>query len=199
MGFTIDKKGVLKKYSREKGVTDVIIPDNVTEIGRDAFYYYTGLTSITIPSSVISIGDRAFSGCSSLAEIIVNANNPNYKSIEGVLFNEDGTHLIQCPTGKSGEYTIPEGVTSILSSAFNSCSSLNSIKISDSVVAGSTLGQRIVAFPDHVITDEIVFSDTVLSHSLYINYMTNQNVAALITTSMLPMKATNVDTGIGYT
>ena len=37
MGFDITKKGILKKYNVEEGVTEVIIPDSVTEIGGSAF------------------------------------------------------------------------------------------------------------------------------------------------------------------
>ena len=36
MGFKI-KNGVLKKYTNEKGITEVVIPDSVTSIGYMAF------------------------------------------------------------------------------------------------------------------------------------------------------------------
>ena len=47
-------------------LTNVIIPDGVTSIGDYAFYWCENLTSITIPDSVTSIGDRAFVGCNDL-------------------------------------------------------------------------------------------------------------------------------------
>ena len=37
MAFQIEN-GVLKKYTEEPGVTEVVIPDGVTEIGSSAFY-----------------------------------------------------------------------------------------------------------------------------------------------------------------
>ena len=43
----------------EKCSGDVIVPDNVTNIGSNAFWN-CDITSITIPKSVTSIGDRAF-------------------------------------------------------------------------------------------------------------------------------------------
>ena len=44
MGFEI-VNGVLKKYTEEPGVFDVIIPDNVTEIGYAAFAGCTSTSS----------------------------------------------------------------------------------------------------------------------------------------------------------
>ena len=61
MGFQITNDGVLKKYIEEKGVSEVVIPDCVKEIGERAFEYCT-LKSITIPDSVTSIGEGAFYG-----------------------------------------------------------------------------------------------------------------------------------------
>ncbi|NCB44312.1 MAG: leucine-rich repeat domain-containing protein, partial [Clostridia bacterium] len=75
----------------------------------------------------------AFGGCSSLTEIIVGESNPNYSSLDGVLFNKDQTTLIQYPGGKSGAYTIQDNVTEIGNCAFSGCSSLTSVSIPDSV------------------------------------------------------------------
>ena len=44
----------------------ITIPDSVTSIRSNAFFYCTSLTSITIPDSVTSIGGYAFYGCNSL-------------------------------------------------------------------------------------------------------------------------------------
>ncbi len=57
-------ENVLTKYTGPGG--DVVIPDGVTEIGKDAFSGCTGLTSVTIPDSVTAIGKSAFSGCEKL-------------------------------------------------------------------------------------------------------------------------------------
>jgi len=57
-------------------LTSIKIPDSVTSISSDAFFYCTGLTSIELPNTVTSIGYRAFYGCSGLTSMIVLADNP---------------------------------------------------------------------------------------------------------------------------
>ena len=47
-------------------LTSIVIPDSVTTIGNYAFCKCTSLTSIEIPDSVTTIGERAFSSCTSL-------------------------------------------------------------------------------------------------------------------------------------
>ncbi len=108
------------------------IPSSVTTIGSNAFAYCRGFKgSIIIPSSITTIGD-AFWGCSGLFE--VNEANPNYSSLDGVLYNKNKTTLIQCLISKTGTLTIPTSVTTIGNWAFWGCSGLTgSLTIPSSV------------------------------------------------------------------
>ncbi|MCX6327378.1 MAG: leucine-rich repeat protein [Bacteroidia bacterium] len=117
-------------------LTSIIIPAGVTSIGGYTFFGCSGLTSITIPSSVTSIGSAAFLNFNGL--ITVEASNPNYSSVNGLLFNFTKTKLIQCPVSKTGSYTIPSTVTTIGESAFMGCSGLTSITIPSSVTTIGT-------------------------------------------------------------
>ena len=117
-----------------KNLTEITIPDSVTEISWSAFEGCTSLAEITIPDSVTSIGEYAFSGCTSLSEITVSPDNKNYSSVDGVLFNKDGSELIVYPKGnKRSTYTVPDGVTKIEYGAFCDCTSLAEITIPGSV------------------------------------------------------------------
>jgi Flp pilus assembly protein protease CpaA len=109
------------KYGGCSGLTSVTIPNSVTSIGSDAFFYCSGLTSVTIPNSVTSIGQYAFRECSGLTSVTI----PNsVTSIGGGAFG-------YCSSLTS--VTIPNSVTTIGVGAFQDCSGLTSVTIPNSV------------------------------------------------------------------
>jgi len=115
-------------------ITSVTIPNSLTTIGSAAFSS-TALTSITIPSSLTALGSHPFSNCTKLSSIIVDGNNPNYCSSDGVLFNKTKTTIIQYPAGNvNSSYNIPSTIISIGDYAFSSAL-LTSIFIPTSVTS----------------------------------------------------------------
>lgn len=121
-------------------LTNAIIPPNLNGIAESTFYCCTNLSSIAvagtdilIQASVTNIGASAFAGCNSLKAIKVDERNPAYSSADGVLFNKKQTVLIQCPGGKAGDYVIPESVTEIGDTAFQSCARMTAVSIPGSV------------------------------------------------------------------
>ena len=122
-------------FSNCTSLTSVTIPNGVTNIGIHAFRGCGSLTSVTIGNSVTDIGELAFSRCPSLTNLSVDAANPVYSSLDGVLFNKTQTTLITYPGGRAGGYVVPDSVTSIGQSAFYEATNLTSVTIPDSVTS----------------------------------------------------------------
>jgi len=114
-------------------LTNVMIGNSVTGIENGAFIGCTSLMNVIVPSSVTFIGGLVFS--SSLTNIAVDAANPVYSSVNGVLFNKAQTAVIEFPPGLGGSYTIPNSVTGIGVGAFYGCSKLSSVIIPNGVIS----------------------------------------------------------------
>jgi len=118
--------------------SNVVIPDMtngypVTSIG--GFYTSTSLTNVTIPDSVTNIANGVFVYQSSLTTITVDAQNAYYSSSNGILFDKHQIILIQAPGGIAGSYTIPNSVTSISDDAFEDCGSLTNVTFGTNVTS----------------------------------------------------------------
>ncbi len=105
MDFKIEN-GVLQPVGFTFNESDVIIPDTVTKIGKDAFDYCDSIKSVIIPESVTEIEEGAFSNCYNL---------------QSVIFSEGLTKIgkdafLNCEMIR--EIVIPKSVTEIGDTAF---------------------------------------------------------------------------------
>ena len=105
------------------------IPEGVLRIQEQALYDCTEMGSLFIPASVTSIEEDALPGCS----VEVSAENANYSSINGVLFNYDQTKLLYYPRRYTGAYHVPDGVEVIGASAFK-WGKLTTVVLPDSLI-----------------------------------------------------------------
>ena len=112
------ENGELKKYNGK--LSSIIIPREVTSIGKEAFKDCTGLTSIIIPDGVTSIDNMAFYNCIVLTSITI----PD--SVTSI-----GNQAFWNCTGLTS-ITIPDSVTSIGDGSFQYCTGLTDITIPNS-------------------------------------------------------------------
>jgi len=158
------------------GLTIVTIGNSVAYIGDYAFFDCPSLTTVTIPSSVATIGSQVFSACSSLTAITVDALNPSYSSVDGILFDKSQSTLIRYPEAKAGSsYTLPGSVTAIEDSAFEYCANLTTISIPDSV---NTIGDS--AFGGCPSLSTITVGDLNPSYCSFDGVLFNKSQSTLI-------------------
>ena len=108
-------------FSECRSLTNINIPNSVTNIGDGAFAGCKLLTKIDIPDSVTNIGDKVFGYCTLLTKI----NIPDSVTNIGDWTFSRCTFLTKI--------NIPDSVTNIGNHAFHDCKSLTSIKIPNSV------------------------------------------------------------------
>ena len=109
-------------------LTELVLPDTLTQIGRSAFAYCHNLEKVVFPERLESIGENAFSGCIKLETVVLPKNlksigenafsgceelktvvwSKNLKSIGNKAFYETGLKNV----------TLPDTLTHIGSEAF---------------------------------------------------------------------------------
>lgn len=160
-----------------KAISEVIIPDTITEIPDGAFYNCVGLKSITIPNTIVSIGYEAFGGCvglntitmpNSLTSIGSNAFN-GCSGLKSVVLSDN---LIEIKSnafeGCTGikEINLPSTLISIGNYAFNGCTGIIKLEIPDSV---TTIGKDAFASCTGIKELKLSESLTELSEKVFYN------------------------------
>lgn len=102
-------------------VTEVIIPEGVKSVSKEAFLRCTHLESLTLPTTIEGVGDKAFAETPWLTGML--AESP-LLILNGILI--DGTTA-------TGDVEIPRSVTTILGSAFKLNTNITSVVIPTSV------------------------------------------------------------------
>lgn len=105
-------------------ITEIILPEGVTDIGVRAFYACRSLKEISLPDSLKTIGDDAFFACDGLKTVSFG------KSLESI-----GMQAFFSCRSLDG-VIIPDGVKTVGSSAFALCSSLKSVTVGKNTAVG---------------------------------------------------------------
>lgn len=128
-------------FNNCQGITEVVLPNGLKEIGNGAFMNCTGMKSINIPAGLTALGNNAFRGASSLTSSI------NIPASISTISSEAFRGCAKIPS-----VTIPEGITSIGDNAFRGCSKITSIELpttlnSLGIASFSNTGIRSIVIP----------------------------------------------------
>lgn len=122
---------------------DYVIPFSLVEIhitnqptlSSLNFSDATSIQTIYIGEYTTSIWIPSFSELTHLESIVVSENNPNYTSVDGVLYDKSQEILIAYPSNKATEeYTLPSTVLEISAYAFFEAVKLKHIYLNDSLI-----------------------------------------------------------------
>jgi len=125
-------------FENARGLTEIVVPANVTDIHGSAFAGCTDLVRADL-SYVRNLLDCTFDGCTSLTEVVINPELERlpYAMLRGCtsltdFTIPDGVKTLggECFADCTGltKMTIPSGVTQIQQNAFRGCTSLASVK-----------------------------------------------------------------------
>lgn len=143
---SVDENGkpIAVPAERWADLTEVVIEDGVTEIGKDVFQGCVGLTKVMIPDSVKKIGTWSFYMCKGLKNVDIPAN----MEIGDSSFRQSGLEQVTVSGGSVGNYAfhrsedlkkITVNCETIGEEAFSGCDYLTDITLGENV---KTLGDK---------------------------------------------------------
>ena len=103
------------RYTLQTNISEVVLPETIRKVGKEAFYYLTDIKKVNMPSSLIEIGEDAF-WSTGISEVIL-PNGLKTVGRNAFQYCNDLTKLV-----------IPQSVESISGNAFY-CSSYSGNKI----------------------------------------------------------------------
>lgn len=196
-GFSIPNGNRITQYDGYD--ENVIIPSQQTTntLGTNTFIYglhsKSNIKTVYVPKNITTIEPGAFNDIETLTSIIVEEDNPNYISDDGIVYSKDKTILHSYPAGRKDPiFTIPEGVETLeeYSMAFNYHleeitfpSSLKTIKKRALYASNGLLG---IILPETIeeIQDEALSNGSTPTNLVGIRYVVIKNPQAILGTNL---------------
>ena len=126
--FTVNKIDSYCFYD-SRNISKFIMREGLQQIGSYAVSHVNKLPTVTIPASATTVSVNAFTYDPALKSILVADGNPNYTSVDGILFSKDKKQLISFADGYGTQYTVPDGTKVIGTEAFRGATALSSVSL----------------------------------------------------------------------
>ena len=135
------QNGILIAYNGEE--KDIVIPDGIKIIGKNAFEWCEDIVSVYIPDSVTEIEPDAFYGCKSLETVRFSANLARIGEYAFARCEDLKAISLPCFLEFIGDaafewcsiesITIPDAIDEISNSLFHKCRHLNHVKMNNNL------------------------------------------------------------------
>ena len=118
----------------DKSVETLTIPEGVNKFASGLLKECSHLKVINLPTTFSQ--NRKCLNHNTLQYINISSDNPNYTSVDGILYNKEITELLRVPRNYNQPcLTTPNSVRVIKSGAFYNCNSLKEIIIQDGTIS----------------------------------------------------------------
>jgi len=189
-------------------LSNIIFSSSVKEIGTMAFSYCSALTTVDLSPSIEIVGSDAFYGCNNLTNAHIGKNvkkilynpfeyceqfttftldneNPYFVLENGLLYSNDKTQLILCPTAKRVSFTdLAPTITSVAPGALRYTINVDSVAFPEGV---KVLGDRALLGSS---VKYIVLPSTLDSIGPYAICIYHQNFQTIVSYAQKPPKST---------
>ncbi|MDP3131115.1 MAG: leucine-rich repeat domain-containing protein, partial [Bacillota bacterium] len=107
-------------FSDCDALVEITLPDGLVSLANNLFMDSVNLTTIRLGDHVKTVSESAFLGCDGLLTIEIPETNPYLRFENGALFDKNRKVLIlHAAGGFDATFTVPNGVTTIETNAFN--------------------------------------------------------------------------------
>lgn len=133
-------------FSNMRNVESVTLGKNLSSIEGHTFWG-NSLKTIIFRCNTIPTWFQAFGGCDKLKVVKLEENEETYKVEDNIVYSKDGKTLIFFPTGRTGEYTIPNTIEKIGKWAF-----------ANSYLSHINIGGNITSLPERCFNGSVLTS-----------------------------------------
>lgn len=126
----------------------ITFSEGIKGMGMESLFSCYALKTINFPSTMaidyekyVESGLAVYAGysalpnfCDAVETVTVAAGNKKMKVVDGIIYSADGKEAIYCPAKyKKSEITLPDGIVTIIPSAFNDCENIKKVTMPDTV------------------------------------------------------------------
>lgn len=118
-------------FNGEELTGSIELPSGIAKIPAHGFQYgCKGITDLKLNSDLTEIADGAFKELTQLKTINIVGSNENFKVIENVLYNKEISKILCFPQLREGEYVMPSTIAEMGEYQFYNCSKLTKVTLS---------------------------------------------------------------------